>query len=412
MARFLDVYLYRERVGLLIQDDHGQMLFDYAESWLASPNARPLSNSLPLRAERFKRNECRGFFAGILPEEDKRETIARNLGVSARNDFSLLEQIGGECAGAVSFMPAGESLPQPNGHYRILTDKDLAAVLEALPRRPLMAGEEGIRLSLAGAQDKIAVRLENGKISVPLDSAPSTHIIKPAIECFEGIVFNEAFCMQLAKEIRIPSAVTSIQQAQGIDYLLIERYDRIHDDKGNIHRLHQEDFCQALGIVPELKYQSEGGPSLRQCVDLLRTVSSVPVIDLQRLLDMVIFNFLIGNNDAHGKNFSLLYRHESTRLTPLYDALSTVYYPDLSKKMAMKVGGEFEFENIFPRHIEKFAEEVGFGKALLKARLRELAELITETLGHMDVRHPVAYGLSALIIQRCHTVMERFRPTR
>lgn len=90
MARFLDVYLYHERVGQLIQDNHGQMLFDYAESWLASPSARPLSNSLPLRAERFKRNECRGFFAGILPEEDKRETIARNLGVSARNDFSLL----------------------------------------------------------------------------------------------------------------------------------------------------------------------------------------------------------------------------------------------------------------------------------------------------------------------------------
>ncbi len=113
-----------------------------------------------------------------------------------------------------------------------------------------MAGDEGVRLSLAGAQDKIAVRVENGKISVPLNNAPSTHIIKPAIERFEGIVFNEAFCMQLAKEIQMPAAATSIQQVQGIDYLLIERYDRIHDDKGNIHRLHQEDFCQALGIVP------------------------------------------------------------------------------------------------------------------------------------------------------------------
>lgn len=408
MARFLDVYLHSQRVGQLMQDDHGQMRFQYAESWLASPGATPLSQSLPLRIEPFNRNECRGFFAGILPEGDKRETIARNLGVSAHNDFSLLDKIGGECAGAISFVSAGKTPTWANGHYRELTDEDLAVTLQALPRRPLMAGEDGVRLSLAGAQDKIAVRVEDGRVSVPLDNAPSTHIIKPAVEHFQGIVFNEAFCMQLANEIHLPVAVTCIQQVKGIDYLLIERYDRVHDNQGNIHRLHQEDFCQALGIVPELKYQSEGGPSLNQCIGLLRKVSSMPVIDLQRFMDMVIFNLLIGNNDAHGKNFSLLYHGESARLTPLYDSVSTVYYPDLTQRMAMKIGGEYAFDQIFPRHFEKLAEDVGFSKALLKTRLIEMAELIPKALQRMDTSHSVAVVLNALIKQRCEIMAERF----
>jgi serine/threonine-protein kinase HipA len=120
MAKTLDAYLHNELVGHLIQDDGGQMVFDYTESWLQKPSATPLSQSLPLRKERFTRNECRGFFAGILPEESKREIIARNLGISARNDYAMLEQIGGECAGAVTFIPAGAPLPERNYGYRTL----------------------------------------------------------------------------------------------------------------------------------------------------------------------------------------------------------------------------------------------------------------------------------------------------
>src|SRR5208282_6556842 len=164
MARTLDVYLHNELVGHLVQDDGGQMVFDYAESWLQKPGATPLSQSLPLRNMHFKRNESRGFFAGILPEESKREIIARNLGISARNDYAMLEQIGGECAGAVTFMPAGEGLPERNYRYRTLSSEELAAILKELPKRPLLAGEEGVRLSLAGAQDKVAVRMEHGEV--------------------------------------------------------------------------------------------------------------------------------------------------------------------------------------------------------------------------------------------------------
>src|SRR5260370_11965860 len=181
MARMLDVYLHEHLVGHLIQDDGGQMSFEYLESWLAKPGAAALSQSLPLRMERFKRNECRGFFAGILPEESKREIIARNLGISARNDYAMLEQIGGECAGAVTFIPAGQALPERNNSYRTLSSNELAAILKELPKRPLLAGEKGVRLSLAGAQDKVAVRIEGDEISLPLGGAPRTHTLTHAL---------------------------------------------------------------------------------------------------------------------------------------------------------------------------------------------------------------------------------------
>src|ERR1700733_3269645 len=228
MARTLDVYLHNELTGQLVQDDGGQMAFNYAESWLNKPGATALSQSLPLRKERFSRNECRGFFGGILPEESKRQIIAGNLGISARNDYAMLEQIGGECAGAVTFIPAGRPLPQQDYGYRKLHSQELAAILRELPKRPLLAGDEGIRLSLAGAQDKVAVRIEGGEISLPLGGAPSTHILKPSVERFEGVVFNEALCLRLASAIGLRSATVETRSVEGMDYLLVERYDRTH----------------------------------------------------------------------------------------------------------------------------------------------------------------------------------------
>ncbi len=263
MARMLDVYLHEQLVGHLIQDDGGQTSFEYLESWLAQPGAAALSQSLPLRQERFPAKECRGFFGGILPEESKRELIARNLGISARNDYAMLEQIGGECAGAVTFIPAGQELPKRDYHDRKLDAKELAGILRALPKRPLLAGEKGVRLSLAGAQDKVVVRIEGNEVSLPLGGAPSTHILKPAVERFAGVVFNEALCMTLAAHMNLPAAKVETRKVEDVEYLLVERYDRKHvtiDGAPEVERLHQEDFCQAQNIVSELKYQKEGGP--------------------------------------------------------------------------------------------------------------------------------------------------------
>ncbi len=412
MKRTLDVYLHEKLTGHLFQDAHGELGFAYAEPWLHSQAAQPLSHSLPLRAEPFSRRECRGFFAGILPEEGKRLLIAKNLGISGRNDFAMLEQIGGECAGAVTFITAGQVLPnRKEDHYRRLSEGELAAILRELPRRPLLAGEDGIRLSLAGAQDKIAVQVSNGVISIPLDGAPSTHILKPAIEHFEGLVYNEALCMKLARAVGLKVAEVEIGRAEDIDYLLVKRYDRYESaetpgEPAKLQREHQEDFCQALNVPPENKYQNEDGPSLKQCFELLRSVSSLAVRDLQGLLDAVIFNYLIGNHDAHGKNFSLLYSSENrpgrtTRLAPLYDLLSTVYYPQLSPKMAMKMGGEYRSDRLRPSHFETFAEEAGLSKALVRKRVVELAGLLKAALAEVPREHPVTEGVARIIESRC-----------
>jgi serine/threonine-protein kinase HipA len=418
MAKTLDVYLQSELVGHLIQDNGGQMIFQYAENWLDRPGASPLSQSLPLRKERFSRNECRGYFGGILPEESKREIIARNLGISARNDYAMLEQIGGECAGAVTFVPTGEPLPESEYRYRTLSSEELAAVLRELPRRPLLAGDEGIRLSLAGAQDKVAVRVDGDEISLPLGGAPSTHILKPGVERFEGVVANEALCMRLAAAIGIPTAKVETRSVEGMDYLLVERYDRIyHADPGQepvLDRLHQEDFCQALGIVSEMKYQKEGGPSLKQSFALLREVSSTPVIDLSRLLDAVIFNYLVGNNDAHGKNFSLLYKGIATNdmqvsLSPLYDIVSTVYYPEISRTMAMKLGGEYSSEKVMPRNFEQFAEEAGLARPMVRRRVTEVVEEILSALPAMEHLDSNTEAISRLIAARCDQAKRLFR---
>lgn len=394
------------------------MVFKYADAWLQKSGATPLSQSLPLRKERFNRKESRGFFAGILPEESKREIIAGNLGISPRNDYAMLERIGGECAGAVTFIPAGQNLPERTYGYRKLSPPELAAILRELPKRPLLAGDEGIRLSLAGAQDKIALRIEGDEISLPLGGAPSTHILKPAVERFAGVVFNEALCMKLAAAVGLPTAKVDTRIVEGMEYLLVERYDRIYRPGPGgelvLERLHQEDFCQAQGIVSEMKYQKEGGPSLKQCFGLLREVSSAPVIDLARLLDAVIFNYLVGNNDAHGKNYSLLYQHAGTehqqiRLAPFYDIVSTRYYPDLSRTMAMKIGDEYSGEKVTAHDFEQLAEDARLAKPLVKRRVPELTDTVLTALRKLPIDGPVEEAVAALIGERCEIVRNGFR---
>lgn len=413
MEKILDVYLQQNLIGHLIQNKQGQMIFEYLESWFENPNAFPLSHSLPLRKDPYSQKECRGYFMGLLPEENQRQIIARNIGISPRNDFALLQKIGGECAGAVTFNNQGEPFPQQNNQYRILSDDALETIFQKLPQRPLLAGEEGIRLSLAGVQDKIAAFVKENLIAIPLDSAASTHILKPTSRYFEGLVFNEAFCMNLAKMVGLLTAEVAIRNIKETNYLLIKRHDRkIIDDSfpsPKIDRYHQEDFCQALGIPSTMKYQNEGGPSLKQCFNLLREISTTPVLDLQNLLDAVIFNYIIGNHDAHGKNFSILYEPENnrckTRLAPHYDIVSTLYYPELSKKMAMKIGGEYSSEKITLAHFEKLASEVELAKPLVKRRVVELAEIIISSINNQDYNNPVAERLIEIIKKRCHFLL-------
>lgn len=380
MPRTLDVYLADRLVGRLVQEDTGQLQFAYDAGWLQAADARPISQSLPLRAEPFGHRECRPFFSGLLPEAEKREVIARVLGVTPRNDFILLDRLGGECAGAITFVHAGEEPPRPptTADYRPLSEEELARILCSLPERPLLAGEEGVRLSLAGAQDKLPVLVVDDAVALPLHGAPSSHIVKPQIRCFQDTVQNEAFCLMLADRLDLHVIPAEVRRAKDESFLLVGRYDRIRTADGGLQRLHQEDFCQALGVPPELKYQNEGGPSLADCFKLVRRSCSRPAVDLIRLLDYVIFNFLIGNHDAHGKNYSIVYGDRGVELAPLYDVVSTAAYPDLSSRLAMKIGDKYQPDDVLPRHWDRFARDTGFAPPMVRRRVLDLAARVTK----------------------------------
>ena len=283
-------------------------------------------------------------------------------------------------AGALQLLPPGEgpTAPAPDQRPTPLDDAGLIRVLDALPVRPLLAGEEGLRLSLAGAQSKVPVVLVEGAVALPAPGQPTTHILKPPISCFAATTENEAFVMRLAAAIGLDVAPVEARIVQDRPFLLVQRYDRAIGDDGFVRRIHQEDFCQALGVPPETKYASEGGPTFKDCFALLRRVAARPAVDVLKLLDAVIFNVIAGNADAHGKNFSILYGDEGPRLAPLYDLLATVAYPDLSPKFAMKIGKRATLAELDAKGWAAFAADVGIGLPLMRRRVAEISKGVLE----------------------------------
>nr|NJM04646.1 type II toxin-antitoxin system HipA family toxin [Desulfobacula sp.] len=367
----LNVFFGQTRVGSLSINSRRRFSFEYSRQWLESPEAFRISVSLPLQEGAFLHDTVKSFFANLLPESAVRKLISKQLGISDKNDFALLKRIGGECAGAISILPEPE-MPESSDQYQYLplSDEQLADIIAQIPRRPLLAGREGIRMSLAGAQEKLALFYKDPDFYIPMNGAPSNAILKPAMAHFQGSVENECFCMMLADSVGLNVPPVSIVGRGSQKALVVKRYDRGFDH-GVVRRIHQEDFCQALGLSHELKYQADGGPDLKACFDLVRAYSANPVKDLQQLLEWVFFNVLIGNMDGHAKNLSLMYQGKQIRLAPFYDMMCTDIYEDLSQKLAMKIGGENRPEWIMERHWHKFAEEIKIGKVVLRKRLTD-----------------------------------------
>ena len=373
MSDTLDIYLLKEHVGRLTLDKKRKFVFQYEQTWIKNNHALPLSLSLPLQEAAFE-DDARAFFANLLPESELRKMISRQLHVSEANDFALLEAVGGECAGAVSLLPEGE-LWSDNGEYKALNDHELNQLVHEMPQKPMLVGEGDIRLSLAGAQNKLPVFYDKGVVSLTKGYVPSSHILKPPMEHFSNTVENETFCMQLAKKmgLNVPE-VTLLQKEKPL--YLIERYDRTRNAEGEMVRVHQEDFCQSLGVAADMKYENEGGPSLKACFQLIRDHSVNPIADVKALLQWTIFNYLIGNADAHGKNISILFTKQGPRLAPFYDLLSTAIYPNLSSKVAMKIGGEYRPDWIAVRHWEQLANDIGVNTKIIHQNLKKMSEKI------------------------------------
>lgn len=408
MIKSLSVWWDGFLVGALRIDEHGDLAFAYGAEWLAAPHRPAISISLPKRVEPFNRRETRPFFAGLLPEEGQRDAVARALGVSKANDFRLLERLGGDVAGALTLWPEGEAPPAAQGLAATepLDDDGLLKILDTLPARPFLAGEEGMRLSLAGAQQKLPVVMVNGRIALPASGQPSTHILKPPIVHLPSTTENEALALRLAAAIGLPTAAVEPRRTGGRPYLIVERYDRTVDAAGVIQRLHQEDFCQALGVASENKYASEGGPTFAPCFDLVRRACVQPAPAVLRLLDAAIFNVAVGNADAHGKNYSLLYRPDGIGFAPLYDLLCTVAYPEVHAKFAMKVGGRATLDEFTASTWEEFARQVGVGAPFVRRRASALADLILARIEGVANEIAVA-GFDGVELQRFVEMIRR-----
>jgi serine/threonine-protein kinase HipA len=376
----LIVYLSLRRAGRLIRKSNGNLQFRYDPDY----QGPAISWALPIQKAAHPHAICHAVFGGLLLEGDARIALARNLGVSVSNDYALLEALGGDCAGAVTLLPPESELPTTARRGQI-DERRLDALLRELPQRPLAANSEaGTRLSLAGAQPKLPIIIDEQGMGLPLNAAAATtHIVKPEPSRFPGLVDNEAFCMELARAVELPVATVSKRASvSGLSYLLVERYDRdLTADP--IRRLHQEDICQALGRPSDRKYQSEGGPSVAEVVELLRLCSPMVARDLVTLWRALVLNWLIGNCDAHAKNFSLLYDAGNPMLAPLYDLVSTTIYPELTRRLAMSIDGARQIDEVTIVAWVTLAGELEFSPRFASTTTTEMLERVVEEAGRL-----------------------------
>ena len=330
MADELTVWLYgiktatitevRNRLRLVYT---GDALIEYA---LGTP---VLSVALPLTDVHFAQGPTRAFLDGLLPEGESRRAIAEDFNVRATDTYGLIRALGRDCAGAIIVQPSGEP-PPPDASTTTadpLNDDALAGLVKNLRSAPLGVSDR-VRISLAGVQQKLLLaRMLDGRWGRPVDGTPSTHILKPEIRDYPNTVQNETFCMRLARRLGLETAEVETTEIAGRRLIVVRRYDRKIGEGGSVQRIHQEDFCQATSMLPKQKYQEDGGPSLLKLSEVLRSVA-VPG-SVEALLSATFANVLVGNGDAHAKNFSLLH-HRDGRITlaPLYDVMSTLYYDD------------------------------------------------------------------------------------
>lgn len=332
-----------------------------------------LSLSLPLAPEPYSQGVTKAFLDGLLPEGEPRRIIAREVGVPAEDTFGLIRALGRDCAGALVIQPAHDRAPSRLNarNAERLTQEALAALIRNLRSAPLGIGDR-VRISLAGVQEKLLLtRRPDGSWGRPVDGTPSTHILKPEIDAYPKMVENELFCMRLARNLGLDVAAAEMTVVAGRKVLVVERFDRIVSDKGAVKRIHQEDFCQATGAPPSRKYEEDGGPPLRTIAGVLQTVA--PSGSVEAFLSAVTLNVVIGNGDAHAKNFSLVHDVPGRmRLAPLYDLVSTLHYGD--NRLAMRIDGLSRMDRVTARRIVDEGVRWGLSR-------RRASEIVDDILG-------------------------------
>ena len=403
------------QMGRVVQGQHGKLTFFYEETWRNSNQSYPLSLSMPLGLSEHPHEKIDAFLWGLLPDNEATlNRLGREHHVSPRNAFALIGATGEDCAGAVQFVRPEriDALNKDAAKVQSLTEKEIAERLRIL-RGNYAAGrlprDEG-QFSLAGAQPKTAFLFENGKWGVPSGRVPTTRILKPPSGEFDGHAENEHYCLELARGLGLTVPNSEILHFEDEIAIVIDRYDRIQI-REVWHRVHQEDLCQALGFPPTKKYQNEGGPSVADIVNLLRTYSRTPALDVQTFVDAIAFNWLVAGTDGHSKNYSVLIgAGGNVRLAPLYDLASILPYTDMNlpkAKLAMKIGGEYLLRNIGLYRWGKMAAELRLQPNTLIQRVDGFAQQLPELAGNIRGQLNKA-GIKNHILDRlAQTITER-----
>lgn len=386
----LEVLIHGERAGTVSGGRDGQALFSYRGEYLARPSPVPLSTGFPLDS---RQHEVEAWLDGLLADNDEvRRRWATDYGIYSTRPSDLLgTPVGRDCAGAVQFCRPQDTADLTSRSSRLdpLTESDVAGILASL-RADAAAWNENrweTAFSLGGAQAKTALRFDGGQWSLPGGSACTTHILKPAPERFPDLDVVEHLCQQAARNLGIQAAATECAHFDDEQALVVARYDRARLPNGDWHRIHQEDACQALGVPPLRKYQSDGGPAPADIAALLRRCSNHPEADVRHFLDGLIYNWLIVNTDGHAKNYSLLITADQVRLAPLYDLCSILpyrnrqgqrhYLPKL--KMAMKVGKDYTLRQADKESAwASTADQLGIPRMEASERMKDLSERVRE----------------------------------
>ncbi len=396
MSEAMFVHFRDAVVGQLTLSASGLMEFQYAPAWQQNSDRFPISISLPLDGT-YDAHASHHFFVNLLPEATIRQQICQSLQISQGNDFGLLKAIGGDCAGALA-ITLSDATVLPEQRYEAISERQLADWSVGTPNAfSAVTGHDEVRLSLAGAQDKLPVHLQDDRILIPLGNTPSTSLLKFASPIYSHLPENETFVTMLAKAVGLPVVDIQLRQTDRSAIAVIARYDRVLED-GCYRRLHQEDFCQTLGISPAKKYEKEGGPGLRQCAEIIRRHTSFPLIELQKLMNWTLFNLLAGNADAHGKNLSLLYAdRRSLQLAPFYDLVCTRNYKNISRHLAMSLGSVTDPDQIGAKQLQAMADDLGVRATVVLKAADSLSEQLRQTMPEVVTRFADTFGPSPIL---------------
>jgi serine/threonine-protein kinase HipA len=404
---------YRDILVAEVAVTEGDIVARYSEEWRAWDERFSMSLSLPLSAEPLSGQVVLSWLANLLPEGEPGQAFRRSLGVAQGDILGQIEKSGGDLAGALRF--GGMRQTDQAAYRKIGAALELERIINELPKKPFLVGDEGVSMSLAGAQDKLPVAFVDGCIAIPVNGAASTHILKPDNSRLTGSVANEALCMTLARHCGLTVAPVTTGRAGAREYLLVERYDRTRQADGVVARLHQEDFCQALGRSPSAKYENNQtgtkGPSIADMVELIR--QHMTAVEVLAFLDAVIFNIAIGNVDSHAKNYSIMLRQGAVTLAPLYDLMSGLDWDGVTQNHAQPIGGQNRGRHISKRHWKRMAKACGLAEAAIIRRVKNVCQKVLDQLPaaldevrDMDANHAMLDVLGASIARRASLVLK------